>query len=212
MFVIILNLIFFRLLIINSLIDTGNKKILTEVGKVFKEPKARAKLSFELEIASYKLAMMLDGNFDNLINIYSAAVREEERKSILTAFGRVQDELLKKVLIYAKKLEHFEDTFIILYSMTETSKGKETAWQYFKNNFDNIKLNNDDFLKFIEKNTSGSKKIAKDCASFFKNKTLTEYKKNKIDKMIKNSLIKAAQLDKEKKNVLKFFQNYSCDE
>lgn len=206
-----MKLIFSRPLILNALIDSENKKVLTAALEIFENHKARHELSHELKIASYKAMMLYD--FDRLIDEYNKAA-EEERKIILMAIAGVQNSKLQKsVLRFTKELTHAQDVLLVLDAMANNFEGCKAAWMYFKNNFNDLKLiNNQQLFQFVEKSTSRCKKISKDCATFFKKKNLTDYQKNVIQKILENSIAQAAKFEKEKKNLERFFKEYLCDD
>ncbi|XP_072390827.1 puromycin-sensitive aminopeptidase [Diabrotica undecimpunctata] len=137
--------------------------------------KSEQVLPADLRSACYKTILRAGGQaeYDTLLQLYRSSDLHEEKDRISRAFGATKDpNLLKKVLEFAMSDEvRSQDTVFVIASVGLSSAGRDIAWQFFKDNWPQIRERFSGYLltrlvKYLTENFASDER-AKEVEAFF---------------------------------------------
>ncbi|XP_059053898.1 puromycin-sensitive aminopeptidase [Achroia grisella] len=129
-----------RSLVLNKMISFEDPETIKEAKSRFeKHLSGAAPLPADLRSACYRavLASADAATFDRFLELYRAADLHEEKDRISRALGAVADPaLLHRVLDFAISDEvRSQDTVFVIVSVAVSKNGRDLAWQFFKNHW-----------------------------------------------------------------------------
>lgn len=129
-----------RSLVLNKMISLEDPDTIKEAKNRFeKHASGACPLAADLRSACYRavLAEADEATFQRFLALYRAADLHEEKDRISRALGAVRDpELLKRVLQFAISDEvRAQDTVFVIVSVAVSKNGRDLAWQFFKDNW-----------------------------------------------------------------------------
>ncbi|XP_069697519.1 puromycin-sensitive aminopeptidase isoform X2 [Periplaneta americana] len=132
-----------RSLVISRLGWFGDEAIVAEAQKRFEDHvSGKALLPADLRSPVYKAVLSVgdESTYNTMLKLYREADLHEEKDRISRALGAIGDvTILKKVLQFAMSDEvRSQDTVFVIISVAMTKRGRELAWSFFKENWQEL--------------------------------------------------------------------------
>ncbi|KAL1518164.1 hypothetical protein ABEB36_001830 [Hypothenemus hampei] len=170
-------------------------------------------LPADLRSACYKTVLRAGGTeeFETLLKLYRSSDLHEEKDRISRSLGVANDvELLTKVLEFAMSDEvRLQDKVFVIISVSLNAKGRDLAWDFFKNNWIIIKDQFSGFLltrlvKYLTENFTDDIKAA-EVESFFESHSAPGTERT-VQQSIETIRLNARWLERDRVAIGKFLE------
>ncbi|XP_008559136.1 puromycin-sensitive aminopeptidase isoform X1 [Microplitis demolitor] len=174
-------------------------------------------LAADLRTPVYRAVLSVGdvNTYETMLKLYDEADLHEEKDRILRALGTIQDEnLLSKVLDFSMSDKvRAQDTVFAIMSVAMNSKGRDLAWEFFKNNWKPLMNRYDGgfLLSRLVKHTTENfvtEERAMEIEEFFK-KNPTPGSERTVQQSMENIRLNAAWLARDQASIESFFKNNS---
>ncbi|KAG5880379.1 hypothetical protein JTB14_027286 [Gonioctena quinquepunctata] len=169
----------------------------------------------DIRSACYKTVLRAGGKwqYDQLLELYRSTDLHEEKDRISRSLGATKDpELLQNVLEFAMSDEvRSQDTVFVIASVALTRKGRDLAWQFFKDNWSQIKERFSGYLltrlvKYLTENFI-NETMSKEVEQFFQ-KHKAPGTERTVQQSVETIQLNTAWLNRDSEDIKKYLSSF----